>query len=93
MMVTAATPRKMAFNRDVGLLNPKSRMFDLRSHDINSTNAIPNIPELKVKRGAAKSAATTRSSTAAMPLWREMKAFALSRIERCGKGQKVFAKR
>src|SRR5712691_13498488 len=79
MMITAAAPRKTVFNHDDGLLKPKSRVLDLRSHSISSTKATPKMPELKVKKGTAKSTAMMRSSTTATPLWREMNSSALSR--------------
>src|SRR6266849_1483812 len=79
MMITAVAPRKTVFNHDDGLLKPKYRMLDLRSHSISSTKPIPKMPELKVKKGTAKSAAMMRSYTTATAVWREMNSSALSR--------------
>jgi len=93
MMTAAATPRKIVFNHDPGLLKPKSRTFDLRSHNISRTNATPKMPELKVKRGAAKSIAMIRSSTTATHLRREMNVFALSRNCAMPEGSAALAKR
>src|SRR5712692_10870060 len=79
MMIIAVTPRSTVFNHDDDLRKPKYRMLDLRSHSISSTKPTPKMPELKVKKGTAKSTAMIRSSTTATALWREMNSSALSR--------------
>jgi hypothetical protein len=67
-------------------------MFDLRSHTISRANATPKTPELKVKKGTAKSVAIIKSSITATSVWREMNSFAFSRNSAIREGPAVFAK-